>query len=157
MSSARRNQNKSYDYWWVEGDVVTYSSAREDADLPYLLVRVALRSGTAWEDGHLPWIVDRIWCQRWVPIRPRTTQEPRKDHPIWSAASHERAWGANCRARPCHWPGMIIVVCVGHGRPWCSPCRSPHFHTRHASAPVNPGAREVDVSLLRPVIGWAFW
>ena len=56
---SQTKQNETYDYWWVEGDTVTSSSAQEDADLPYLLVRVALRLGTAWDDGHLPWIVDR--------------------------------------------------------------------------------------------------
>ena len=54
MSSARWNYNKTYDYWWVEGDTVTFSSAQEDADLPYLQVRVALMSSTAWDDSHLP-------------------------------------------------------------------------------------------------------
>ena len=38
---------KNIIFAWVEGDTVTSLSAREDAYLPYLLVRVALRSGTA--------------------------------------------------------------------------------------------------------------
>ena len=42
----------------VISDTVTSSSAGEDADLPYLPVRVALRSGTAWDDGRLPLIVN---------------------------------------------------------------------------------------------------
>ena len=152
-SSARLNKNKTYDYWWVEGDTVTSLSAREDADLPYLPVRVALMSSTAWDDSHLPWIFDPIWCRRWVPLRHWTTPKPRKDHPIESAALQERAWGVNCRARPCRWPGMIVVVCVSHGRPLSSLCRSSSSHTRCASAPVTPKAGEVILSLLHPVIG----
>ena len=48
---------------------------------------------------------------------------------------------------------MIIVGCVGHERPWSSPYRSPHFRARNAYAALTREAREVVVSLLRPVIG----
>ena len=111
----------------------------------------------AWDDGRLPWIFDRFWCWRWVLLRRWTTPEPRKDHPIESAASQERAWGTNCRARPCRWPGLIVIGCVGRERPLSSLCRSSRSRTCRASAPITPEAGEVVLSLLRPVIGWDFW
>ena len=115
---------------------------------------VALMSGTSWDDGRLPWIVDWIWCWRWVLIRHRTTLEPRKEHPIESVVSQERAWGKNCRARPIRWPEMITV---GHERPSSFPYRLLRSRKHCASAPVTPEAGEVAVSLLRLEIGWAFW
>ena len=48
---------------------------------------------------------------------------------------------------------MIDVRCVGRGRPWPSPCRSPCSRTRRASTLVTPGAEEVVLSLLHPVRG----
>ena len=48
---------------------------------------------------------------------------------------------------------MIVVGCVGRGRPWSSPCTSPRSRTRRASTLVVPGAGEVVPCLLRPVLG----
>ena len=47
---------------------------------------------------------------------------------------------------------MIVVGCVGHGRPSSSPCRSPRFRTYRASAPITLEVGEVVVSLLHPEI-----
>ena len=48
---------------------------------------------------------------------------------------------------------MIVVGCVGRGRPWFSPYISPHFRMRRASTLVTPGAGEVVLCVLCPVRG----
>ena len=57
----------------------------EDADLPNLLVQVAVMSSMAWYYDRLLWIVYRNRCWRLVWIRPQTTLEPLMNHPIASA------------------------------------------------------------------------
>ena len=48
---------------------------------------------------------------------------------------------------------MIVDGCVGRGRPWSSLCRFPRSRTRRASTLVTPGAGEVVLCLLRPILG----
>ena len=48
---------------------------------------------------------------------------------------------------------MIVVGCVGRGRPWSSLSRLSRSRTRRASTLVTPGAGEVIPCLLRLVRG----